>query len=200
MANALGVDEQLAAGESRTSDNGGYRLDMQADGNLVLYRTGDTAPLWASQTAGRGGTRAVMQGDGNLVIYGDGDGDAVWASQTAGHQGASLAVQDDGNVVIYASGAPLWATETATGTTGEGGGAATASAAGTVVGGGPERVYVTKAGDTLEALAGFFYGDPAHRQRLLDDNPELAQQGGDVPAGTRLRVPEDPTRGDTVAT
>jgi hypothetical protein len=63
MANALGVEEQLAVGESRTSDNGQYRLDMQADGNLVLYRTSDNAPLWASQTAGRGGTRAVMQGD-----------------------------------------------------------------------------------------------------------------------------------------
>ena len=196
MANALGGDEQLTAGESRTSDNGRYRLAMQADGNLVLYRTDDNAPLWASQTAGRGGTRAVLQGDGNLVIYGDGD--AVWASQTAGHPGATLTVQDDGNVVISAGGTALWATETATGQ-GAGGGAEAAGAEGTVVGGGLERVYVTKAGDTLDDLAGFFYGDAAHRQRLIDDNPELAGQSGSLPAGTRLRVPQDPTRGDAVS-
>ena len=198
MANALGADEQLAAGESRTSENGRYRLAMQADGNLVLYRTDDNAPLWASQTAGRGGARAVMQGDGNLVIYADGDGGAVWASETAGNPGATLAVQDDGNVVLYAGGTALWATETATGQAAGGGGEVT-GAEGSVVGSGAERVYVTKAGDTLEALAGFFYGDIAHRQRLLDDNPELAGRSGDLPAGTRLRVPEDPTRGDTVA-
>ena len=70
---------------------------------------------------------------------------------------------------------------------------------GQVTGSGAERVYITKEGDMLADLAGFFYGDAAHRQRLLDDNPELAQEGEPLPAGLRLRIPEDPERGDAVA-
>ena len=69
---------------------------------------------------------------------------------------------------------------------------------GQVTGSGTERGYVTQEGDMLATLAGFFYGDPAHRQRLLDDNPELAEQGEPLPAGMRLRIPEDPNRGDIV--
>lgn len=70
---------------------------------------------------------------------------------------------------------------------------------GQATGSGSERVYTTKDGDTLEDLAGFFYGDAAHRQRLIDDNPELAEQDGPLPPGLRLRIPEDPERGDAVA-
>ena len=68
-------------------------------------------------------------------------------------------------------------------------------------GSGMDRVYTTKQGDTLEDLAAFFYGDPVHRQRLIDDNPDFTslQPGEAVPAGTTLRVSEDPSRGDTVA-
>ncbi len=68
-------------------------------------------------------------------------------------------------------------------------------------GSGMDRVYTTKQGDTLEDLAAFFYGDPVHRQRLIDDNPDFASlpSGETVPAGTTLKVSEDATRGDTVA-
>jgi len=72
---------------------------------------------------------------------------------------------------------------------------------GQVEGSGLERTYVTKPGDTLDDVAAFFYGDPAHRQRLIDDNPELArwQSGDQVPGGTRIKVSEDASRGDTVS-
>lgn len=68
-------------------------------------------------------------------------------------------------------------------------------------GSGAERTYVTKAGDTLEDVAAFFYGDPAHRQRLIDDNPELASinPGDQVAGGTRIAVTEEAERGDAVA-
>lgn len=46
---------------------GGTRLLMQLDGNLVLYR--GTTPLWDSRTAGNPGAGAVMQLDGNFVVY-----------------------------------------------------------------------------------------------------------------------------------
>ena len=77
----------------------------------------------------------------------------------------------------------------------------TESSFGQTSGSGMDRVYTTKQGDTLEDIAAFFYGDPAHRQRLIDDNPDFASlpSGGTVPAGTTLKVSEDAARGDTVA-
>jgi hypothetical protein len=68
-------------------------------------------------------------------------------------------------------------------------------------GSGVERTYVTKPGDTLDDVAAFFYGDASHRQRLIDDNPELSrwQSGDQVPGGTRIKVSEDAARGDTVS-
>ena len=66
---------------------------------------------------------------------------------------------------------------------------------GQVTGGGMDRMYTTKDGDTLEDIASFFYGDPSHKQRLLDDNPELTPDTP-LPPGMRIRVPLDPSRGD----
>ena len=107
----LTANQQLNSGQSLASCNGDYSLDMQGDGNLVLYQ-GGTA-LWSSGTAGSAATRAVLQGDGNFVLYSSA-GTAVWSTKTNGNSGADLAVQNDGNVVIYsATGTALWSTGTA---------------------------------------------------------------------------------------
>ena len=78
--------------------------------------------------------------------------------------------------------------------------AAVETTEGTVSGAGLDRTYTTKAGDTLEAIAAYFYGAEVQRQRLLDDNPDLnlEQYGGSLPGGIRIRVSEDVSRGDTV--
>jgi hypothetical protein len=103
----LTANHKLAEGQSLTSCNGDFTLDVQGDGNLVLYQGG--TPLWASNTSGSGAADyLIMQGDGNAVLY-TSAGKAVWSSGTAGNDGASLNVQNDGNVVVYsASGAALW--------------------------------------------------------------------------------------------
>ena len=107
----LTANHQLNAGQSLASCNGDYSLDVQGDGNLVLYKSG--AALWSSGTAGTSASEAVMQGDGNFVLY-NSSGTAEWSSKTNGNNGASLAVQNDGNVVIYsATGTALWSTGTA---------------------------------------------------------------------------------------
>lgn len=98
----------LAAGQTATSLNGWYRLVVQADGNLVLYR--GAGALWASNTYAAG-SRLVKQGDGNYVLI-DRQNRPVWASGTSGHPGATMFVQDDGNVVV-ADSAALWWTGTA---------------------------------------------------------------------------------------
>lgn len=93
------------------SNNSGFSLILQSDGNLVLYEECGTA-LWASNTAGIAVTSCNMQTDGNLVIYAEA-GNPVWASNTDGNDGAHLVVQDDGNVVIYDPyNNPVWATGT----------------------------------------------------------------------------------------
>jgi hypothetical protein len=85
------------------SANRQYRLVMQGDGNLVLYK--GAAALWSSKTKGSD-ARVVMQGDGNLVVYHGGA--AKWSSRTGGHHGARLIVQNDGNLVIYDGPAAIW--------------------------------------------------------------------------------------------
>jgi hypothetical protein len=87
-----------------------YRLVMQTDGNLVLYK-GGTA-LWASNTH-TANSEVEMQTDGNLVIYAPGH-IAVWATGTF-NQYSALLGQNDGNFVVYAPGnKPVWATNTST--------------------------------------------------------------------------------------
>jgi hypothetical protein len=109
----LGQNAILSFGQSLVSPGCAFHLDMQGDGNLVLYRGfGTGAPLWATGTHSNDSAQAIMQGDGNLVIY-DGSGRVLWASWTNGWAGAYGTLQDDGNFVIYNSGnGALWSTRT----------------------------------------------------------------------------------------
>ena len=116
---ALGDDMQsgevLNPGQSITSSNGRYNFVYQTDGNLVLYRTSDWAPLWASNTAGQSAGVCIMQTDGNLVVYNAGV-QPVWSSDTWQdplNSGSRMVMQDDGNAVVYRpDNAPTWASDT----------------------------------------------------------------------------------------
>lgn len=99
--------DTLRPGDSLKGGN--YRVVLQGDGNLVLYKKGD--PRWASHTVGSGANRLVLQGDGNLVLYRNGK--PVWASHTVGSGANRLVMQGDGNLVLYNDGRPKWATHTA---------------------------------------------------------------------------------------
>jgi hypothetical protein len=91
--------QSLTLGQSlRTS--GGFHLDLQSDGNLVLYDPNGQW-LWASWTQGKPVGAAVMQSDGNFVIYDHNYQHALWNSRTWIYPGATLILQDDGNLVIY---------------------------------------------------------------------------------------------------
>ncbi|ODT83061.1 hypothetical protein ABS71_00015 [bacterium SCN 62-11] len=101
----------LYVGGTCVSPDGRFHLDLQKDGNVVLYRFNEK--LWSAGTTGSSAARLCMQPDGNFVLYGDG-GDPLWSSNTAGNPGAQLRVQNDGNMVIYGvNQRVLWATETA---------------------------------------------------------------------------------------
>jgi hypothetical protein len=108
----------LARGYGLESPSGRFHLDMQHDGNLVLYRRDDNKPIWHSNTwysfwGSPGGENAILQNDGNFVVYSY-EGSALWASNTNGLGENYLRVQDDGNMVIYTKGsnAVQWASGT----------------------------------------------------------------------------------------
>jgi bacillolysin len=113
----LAVGSCLEHGDCVVSANGCFKLIMQTDGNLVLYRVSDGFALWNSQTAGTPTLRACMQGDGNFVTYSGTleQPTATFNTVTAGHPGATLEVEDDGHVVIYEAGSPtvLWSVPSA---------------------------------------------------------------------------------------
>jgi hypothetical protein len=101
----------LRSGEFLASSGGRYRLDMQANGNLVLSWEGHV--LWASRTSGHPGAVATMQRDGNFVIYQRRR--AIWSSRTSRDPKGSyhLSLQTDGNVVLYSPAhRSIWETHT----------------------------------------------------------------------------------------
>jgi hypothetical protein len=115
------------AWDSGTTGTGCPALDMQLDGNLVVY---DPAAIWSDSTAQHGmqpgddlepgwslyphGSeyRLEMQTDGNLVIEND-SAKAIWSSGTSGNPGAYATMQTDGNFVVYSTKhKALWSTKT----------------------------------------------------------------------------------------
>lgn len=109
-SDGLYANQYLFPGQRLAASGCYYHLDMQSDGNLVVY-AGASRPLWATNTVRRG-AYAVMQTDGNLVVY-NWNGRAVWSSNTYRRPGSFLTMQDDGNLVVYNSSIrPLWSSRT----------------------------------------------------------------------------------------
>ena len=91
---------QLGIGASLESPSKRFRLNMQSDGNLVLYKEPEHRPIWHTNTINTGGFRANLQRDGNFVVYTD-KSVPIWNSRTQ-HRGENyLQLQNDGNLVIY---------------------------------------------------------------------------------------------------
>jgi hypothetical protein len=105
----LNPGESLIKGSQIKSPNGRFHLDMQQDGNLVLYRTDDNKPIWHTDTWARpfgshsGGITAKMQKDGNFVVNSY-EYASIWDSKTNGRGENYIVLQDDGNLVIYSVG------------------------------------------------------------------------------------------------
>ncbi|GGP55466.1 hypothetical protein [Streptomyces melanogenes] len=78
-----------------------YRLIMQWDGNLVLYKTyqGNQTVCWASHTWGSDAVHAVYQTDGNFVLYTAG-GTVPWASNTVGKGGQTVNINNFGGLYV----------------------------------------------------------------------------------------------------
>lgn len=106
------LNARLYKGQELETPNRLYKLILQSDGNLVLYKSGAGA-LWHSHTYGKPSFRLEVQHDGNLVLY-DTSGKPLWNTGTNGRgNNVRLVQQSDGNLVLYDSNnKPLWNTET----------------------------------------------------------------------------------------
>jgi predicted lipoprotein with Yx(FWY)xxD motif len=103
--------QTMRPGQYRSSRNGQYRLQQQADGNLVLVHT-QRGAIWSTNTAGNAGARTILQRDGNFVLQDTGNR-AIFSANTHGTTASFVIVQDDGNVVLYdAAKKALWSTKT----------------------------------------------------------------------------------------
>ncbi len=98
FAEILPPNGVLSKGQSISSDDGKYKLIMQTDGNVVLYRSDGTVRFATYKYGGW----LSMQSDGNLVEYSS-NNQALWYTKTNGNPGAYLNVQNDGNLVVYSS-------------------------------------------------------------------------------------------------
>jgi len=110
----LPPESTLMPGDSLFSPNGQFRLVMQPQGNLVLYR--ETTALWATppQTLNFPGSVFKVQQDGNLALFVNG-ATLVWSSGTFDNPNSRLVLQNDGNLVLYSAANTLvWQTGTVT--------------------------------------------------------------------------------------
>jgi len=192
--NVLASGTALKQGDSLTSANGRYHLELQTDGNLVL--TGPTGVAWDSGTRGKGVATAEMQADGNFVLY-TADRGVVWDADTTG-PGAHLLLQDDRNIVIlaadgvtllwtpncYVAGPELAAEEQAVAD--EAAQQAAQQAAAAPPAPSPSataapQTYTVQRGDTLSAIAKHFYGHAGEYRRIAAANnianPDLIHPG-----------------------
>jgi phage-related protein len=121
MSSELLRGESLASPGTLLAPSGHYRLQMQNDGNLVIYDRFGVA-RWATNTDGNGPSTLTHQLDSNIVVRRNSDNLITYASNTylggAGNLGSlvssSLKLQDDGNLVLRTEdGEAIWASNTA---------------------------------------------------------------------------------------
>ncbi|GIF18966.1 hypothetical protein BJ973_006013 [Actinoplanes tereljensis] len=103
----LAPGRSLFRGAEVRSANGQFTLNMQADGNLVLYdlRSGAPAPIWVR--GDRRGYRLANRHDGNLVLY-DYANRPLWVSGTSGRGVSTMRLQDDGSLVFGSGAGEYW--------------------------------------------------------------------------------------------
>jgi len=112
------LNPMLDDGQSQSSPQNNYKLVMEANGNLALYRLKDNKLIWESGTTNKGvpQRRLVMRSDGNLAIY-DGEKNLLWQSgyTNIGDLKNRLEVTDDGYVILRRpKGEVVWSSKDST--------------------------------------------------------------------------------------
>lgn len=100
-----------------TSANNVYRLWVQTDGNVVIYKSfnnwANQVAIWGLQKVNPAGVANpvfIHQTDGNLCLYHNGV--HQWSTATNGKLTTRLIMQSDGNLCLYWGTNPLWCSHT----------------------------------------------------------------------------------------
>ncbi|MCY4515845.1 MAG: L,D-transpeptidase family protein [Acidimicrobiaceae bacterium] len=109
----LSGGEWLSAGESMSSPDGRYRLELRRRSGLVLY---DTAGVSTADIAALFGVRAGHQAADLGFIANNFASVAVWSQHARGAADPMLEMRHDGNLVLLdanaPAAAPIWQTRT----------------------------------------------------------------------------------------
>ncbi|MBC7741556.1 MAG: hypothetical protein H7061_05135 [Bdellovibrionaceae bacterium] len=94
---------------NQAKGNASARIQLQEDGNLVVYDKNDS-PLWATNTSSNckgGNCIAVFQADGNFVLYQNNI--PIWASNTIG-SGYKLKISHENPIlsIVGSDGKVIW--------------------------------------------------------------------------------------------
>ena len=100
----LEVGDRMWGGDSIRSLSGDYRVDMQTDGNFVMYDSAGyvCTDSWCNWTGAGGGAYVDFQSyDGNLVYYKSWGEWGGYATETGFTDSAYFIMQNDRNLVMY---------------------------------------------------------------------------------------------------
>jgi hypothetical protein len=100
--NIMQVNVPLTSGQTITSRNGLYQLNMQSgDGNLVLYAVGGGMTLPTGFNSKPGGSYAIQQYDGNFVVY-KANNTWHWQAGAGGNPSGAyiMVLGEDGSLII----------------------------------------------------------------------------------------------------
>jgi lysophospholipase L1-like esterase len=98
----------LLAGQTLVSCDGRYTMNMQLDGNLVIYDA--NTPIWWTGTVNQPAAEVLLRADGNFVLYAR-DASVLWQSASRTTTDVAAWLQGDGNFVIYDTVGPIFASK-----------------------------------------------------------------------------------------
>ncbi|XP_055346098.1 uncharacterized protein LOC129593684 [Paramacrobiotus metropolitanus] len=91
--------QQIPTGKSFYSPQKSFRLVLQSDNNIVLYRECDGKDIFATDTSYAAGVDVLIDSDGNLRTVDSYSGEilwSAWSSQTVKYHDAKLYLSDSG--------------------------------------------------------------------------------------------------------
>lgn len=109
---SLGPDAYITTGQQLVSPDGGMKLKLQTDGNLVLYNRANAA-IWNSGTKGQGAVKLLFVGDShNLVLRNNANSNVKIIANTS--TAVKFNVQNNANMVLLdKAGSEVWTSNTA---------------------------------------------------------------------------------------
>jgi len=99
---SISIGTTLNQCQQMISPSGTYVLNLQTDGNLIIYQASNSTALWSTKTPGVGmGPYSLQyQSNGNLILL-DSNNITVWQTNTTNTTSTKLTLADTGNLVFY---------------------------------------------------------------------------------------------------